>query len=88
MKDKWAGSHAIKHGNLTAIDKENHETTILPLSTSDDVIVDDQGNFLSDALPMFTTDNGDDATTTGVLSVEDDDQDTEIDDDVLAKILG
>ena len=50
------------HVELNSIDKQKKATTIFPLNTADDVLVDDNGNSLTDTLPQIRGASGQDAT--------------------------
>ena len=52
------------HVELNSIDKNKKATTIFPLNTADDVLVDENGNSLTETLPQI---RGDDFTVLGSL---------------------
>lgn len=50
------------HVELNSIDKQKKATTIFPLNTADDVLIDDNGNSLTDTLPQIRGANSEDAS--------------------------
>lgn len=65
------------HVELNSIDKNKKATTIFPLNTADDVLVDENGNSLTETLPQIRGQSSDvvgalDASEIEEIVIEDD----------------